>query len=255
MKPGEIILNGLSSETLGFRVQSRPTISSPRRRLEFIDAPGLSGSIVYNDNSFEDTPFELTIIIKGTGRDDHYEIMDKIWDVYNYFDTGQYVSMIPWFDDRKEYFVIPDEGKGPEFINNRYMDGHIVATIPLKCRPYKYILGYVEQTPTNFNNFTLVSPGRTHGGAPLIILDGNSVDSPNISVNGVKFNLISITDNLYIDSESRMCYSIINGQYINRNSTVLTKEYPVLKKGSNNIIVTGSGITRVRVTPRWRSRI
>ena len=29
MKPGEIILNGVSSEKLGFRVQYRPDIASP----------------------------------------------------------------------------------------------------------------------------------------------------------------------------------------------------------------------------------
>ena len=254
MKPGEIILNGVSSEKLGFRVQYRPDIASPTRRLEFISTPGYSGSLIYDDNTFEDTPFELSLIIKGNGSDDHSAIMDKIWDVYSYFDTGKYIPMIPWFDERKEYLVIPDGGKGPTFSNNVYMDGNIVASIGLLCKPYKYIVGYAEQTPTSMN-FTLKSPDRTHGGAPLIILEGTSINKSTVTVNGKAFELSSITDNSYIDSEKRMCYSLIGGSYKNRNSTVLTREYPILKPGNNTIAVSAPGITRVKITPRWRTRI
>lgn len=252
MKPGEIILNGVSSETLGFRIQARPDIPSPRRKLEFIDAPGMSGSIVYDDMSFEDTPFELALIIKGTGRDNHEEIMNKIWDVYNYFDTGKYVPMIPWFDPLKTYWVIPEDGQGPNFVNNVYMDGHIIASINLKCRPYKYLNGYPAVVhPTT--NITLESPTRTHGGAPLIIVEGSG--ALTVTVNGKQFVLEDIPTNIYIDSESKMCYSVVGNQVISRNYFVKTREYPEFRRGNNTITFTGTNVQTVTIQPRWRTRI
>lgn len=252
MQPGEIILNGVSSETLGFRVQYRPDIPSPRRKLEFVDAPGMSGSIVYDDNEFEDVVFELSLIIKGKGADNHSEIMDKIWDVYDYFDTGKYVRMVPWWDDRKEYLVIPEEGKGPVFKNNVHMEGNIVATINLKCRPYKYYNGYpLVKHPSN--TITLESPKRTHGGLPLILIEGSG--ALELTINKKVFKVGDIPENVYIDSELRMCYSKNSSGYVGLNSFVLSKEYPVLTKGTNTITVKGTNIQSVSIQPRWRTRI
>lgn len=80
--------------------------------------------------------------------------------------------------------------------------------------------------------------------------------NPRIRVNGsgdftltVNGETISFTDNvsgITIDSESRRAY---NGNTPKDSS--MTGDFPILVPGDNSISWTGSGITSVKLTPRW----
>ena len=73
-----------------------------------------------------------------------------------------------------------------------------------------------------------------------------------LKVNGISHSIKAIEGHIYIDSGLFGSYRKSGSVITNDNSKTYFREYPILKPGNNLIEWTGS-VTKVTISPRWRS--
>lgn len=218
----------------GIIVSSRPSISSPKRRVSYIDIPGRNSSLRFDEGTYDD----ITIVLECTIKERN-TLMDKIDDIKAWlFETGE-SDLILSFNNNKKYRA--------QVVNSidfktvfRY-----VAEFPIifNCKPFKYgtenTLIEITQSKTELiNNGTIESE-------PIISVYGNG--DIILKINGNAINFIGIKDKVIINSEIEDCYDN-EGNSLNG---IMTGEFPRLKPEVNNIEWTGD-VSKVEILPNWR---
>ena len=108
------------------------------------------------------------------------------------------------------------------------------------CKPQRFLTSG-ESVTTLSSSGTISNPTQFES-KPLLVVTGTG----NLTVNGVQIAISASPTT--IDCEAMEAY---NGTTSRNGSIVLTpNKFPVLSPGSNTITL-GSGITQVKITPRW----
>jgi phage-related protein len=151
-------------------------------------------------------------------------------------------------------------GSGPVIFGNRpdrYYNAEIVNVVPLeqiienqlynfpiqfKCQPFGYLLnGKDKRSITNgiqlfHNKADIIS-------LPIITIYGSG--SCTFNINGRVFTISEIGTSITIDSTIKMCYD--------GKEDKINGPYPYLEPDVNNTITwSGTGVTKVEITPNWR---
>ena len=245
LKPGHFMVNGVNSWTsngLKVLIQNRPELQTPKRKREFKSPLGVSGDLVFDENAYEPTPLKLELLIEGKTEQDVINNRDKL---YMMFNSPGYASFTPYFDPNKQYNVICTDP--PTFISKWWMNGNQTAEMELMVQPYKYFLGVVDTVLTTAGN---ISNPYAIPSQPLIKIEGTG--DVVLKVNGISHSIKAIEGHIYIDSELFGSYRKSGSVITNDNSKTYFREYPILKPGNNLIEWTGS-VTKVTISPRWRS--
>ena len=161
------------------------------------------------------------------------------------FNSPGHVAFIPYFDPNKQYNVICTDP--PTFTSKWWMNGNQKAEMELTVQPYKYFLGVVDTLLTTAGN---ISNPYSIPSQPLIKIEGTG--DVVLKVNGISHSIKAIEGHIYIDSELFGSYRKSGSVITNDNSKIYFREYPILKPGNNLIEWTGS-VTKVTISPRWRS--
>lgn len=244
MKPGEFTLNGISSLTYGVLIQDRPTIETPRRRVEFKTAFAMSGELPYDEDAYDNTRMDLNLLVQASAT---RSVSDTREIVQDWFDRGAYMDFIPYFDEDKTYHVMTVEA--PKFTTKYFMEGHQVMETQLTVKPYKH---YLVSPKKIFTTAGSITNPHLKASRPLIKVVGNG--DITLTINGIPFLLKGVSGHIYIDSEVSFAYTDTGGVLSNANNKVRTLNYPYLKPGNNTIAWTGS-VTSVEVEPRWRALV
>ena len=152
---------------------------------------------------------------------------------------------------RTGYKRLTDSFHTDEFYSACYMDsfspvisrdrGLCKCLISFSRKPQRFLTsGETERTITS--NTTIVNPTR-FSSKPLLRVSGTG----SLGIGGTTIGISYNPSYLYIDCEIMECY--YNATSHNDKITLSTQEYPVLSPGSNGITL--SGISQVRITPRW----
>lgn len=244
MKPGEFKLDGKLSSEYGTMIQSRPLMESPQRRTQFKTAFGLSGEQPFDEDAYDNTDLDLSLIVKGTTtRSASYNREF----VQHWFDSPVYLDFIPYFDESKIYKVMLREGM--QFQSKYFLEEHLVVSAPLTVLPYKMHVVSPKTVLTTSGSIT--NPSFKHS-LPLIKINGTG--NITLTVNGKAFILQSVAGHIWLDCEFKIGYTETNGVKQNQNMKVKTMDYPFLKSGNNTISWTGT-VTSVEIYPNWRSLV
>lgn len=254
-KPGEFILNDIRSSTIHVHIQDRPDIPMPKRRVSFVSPLSYDGELVYDDDGYEPTEFDLKCFYDGRVHGDNPRSLstarNEITRFFNY-GKGEWIKFVPYFDQDHNYLIIATE---ITFENKYYYDGCISFTVKIKCQPYKYLdtttltVGH-NGTVTNTQLYTakpLVNFTNVHGDLDIQIGDIT-----------MKFRSLVQTDNVYIDCENYAVYTISGKVIRNMNDRTIGKDFFELppSKVSKVLIRRPTGNdpipSSIKITPNWR---
>lgn len=236
---GSITYNGVSSESLGLKVWTFPSYTFPEKEVTKVHIPGRNGDIVIDN---------------GT-----YKNVTKTYQLSLYDKTKSYTEMANtisnWLHSSSGYAELSDSYEPNYYRLACYVEGNdisnalnqaAVVTIEFNCKPQRFLSGVNE--PTYTSSAVLENPTNYYA-RPVITVIGNGT----AYVNGYKMTISGSSTSLIVDSDMQDAYyysgnprTVHNGN----NLISLQSGFPVLKPGNNTITI-GSGITSVKVVPKW----
>lgn len=243
LKAGHFIIGNKTSKELNSVIQKRPKITKPRRKISLKPVPGRSGDLIVDEESYENGLFELTAFVESSSQDEQEINQTKIGLA---FDTGDYQSFVPYWDNKYEYQVVTISG--PEFYGTRAFAFSDPYDVELSYKPFKKL--------RNVNNISLSVAGTVtnplkYNSLPYIKITG--IGDITLKVNTKEIVLKNVVEYIELDSDIEECYKLKSGVLTNENSKMYSLDYPVLKSGVNTISWTGN-VTNVEIEPRWRTR-
>lgn len=239
---GVIVYGGESSSDYGMVVAEAPAYERPKRKQTIYNVPGRNGSIIFQEDAWEDVNRSYKVWLAEDGND---TLVEKV-DAFEAWLNSQkgYVRLEDNFEP--DVFRLAYYSGGDGFSNSLTQYGE--ATLNFTCRPERFLKSG-ETAVTVVTGDTITNPTK-YISKPLIRISANG--KIRIAIfKGAEGNEITATveDNLYIDCESMNAYRQAN-EYQNGN---ISGDFPVIYPGINGVnitVVTGT-LTSVSVTPRF----
>lgn len=222
-----------SYEDFGILISQRPSISSPKRRVNKISIPGRNSNLIVDEKTYDDITLSLECSVK-----DNDNIMNKLDDIKAWlFESGE-SDLIFDFQSDKKYIA--------QVVNS--IDFKVVykyiSQFPIifNCRPFKYEteMNMIEMTKEGI----ILNPGSIYSD-PIIKIFGSGDITLNINSETIK--LKQVKEHIILDTVQQNCYS----EDIGNLNSKMSGEFPKLETGENNISWTGA-VYKVEVTPNWR---
>lgn len=226
------------SEDYGVYISGDAVFDAPVKEYEMISIPGRNGDLAVYGNRFENIEINYPAFIF-----DNFEA--NIQDLRN-----ELLS-------RTGYQRIADTYHPDEFRLGVYQGGlevdpvQIVTAgefgITFNCKPQRFLTaGETEQVFTEDGEITNPTLFESR---PLLIIEGHGtvgIGNNSIVIGGTP------TRPVYIDCDIMDAWTVSGTAKVPYNSYIQYSSYtpPGLKPGASGITV-GTGITRLRITPRW----
>lgn len=230
MKTRYFVLDGESSAQYGIAMQGPPVLDSPKPKMNRVSVPGRNGDLVFYEDAFENVEATLNCYILK--EQSYYTLADaNIW----LAKTGYRKFSFDGDDESYRLAVITNIAQCA--VRMFYLDPF---ELKLSCKPQKFLnTGDIELTFTASSSFDCPA----FSGLPLLRIYGTS---GTVTINDYTITLNGINDYVDVDCELQDAYKGM----INCNSQISCMNFPKLKYGENNIILS-SGISKVIMTPRW----
>ena len=237
MEP-HFIFRGIDSRDIGVVVEDMFDVHRPKRNAQTIQVPGRDGRLTQDDGTY-----------------DTYTISGKI----NCF-GAPLSDVYAWLSGSGD-LILGDEptrsiraNATAQIKNTRFRcDGcYDSLQVSFDCQPFRY---HVEQTdgandiPLTSSPATVSNPG-TYKSAPRLTIEGTGD-----AVLTIGTQILEVTDlagGVIIDSELGECFDLTETAMRNDRVTLMDDNFPALHPGANIISWTGTGVTKITVTPRWR---
>ena len=232
------IFRGIDSRDIGVVVEDMFDVHRPKRNAQTIQVPGRDGRLTQDDGTY-----------------DTYTISGKI----NCF-GAPLSDVYAWLSGSGD-LILGDEptrsiraNATAQIKNTRFRcDGcYDSLQVSFDCQPFRY---HVEQTdgandiPLTSSPATVSNPG-TYKSAPRLTIEGTGD-----AVLTIGTQILEVTDlagGVIIDSELGECFNLTETALRNDCVTLMDDNFPALHPGANIISWTGTGVTKITVTPRWR---
>lgn len=218
----------------GIVIEKRPTISSPKRRVNYIDIPGKSSSVRYDENTYED----ITILLE-CGLKSRENLVGKIDEIKAWlFSTGESDLIFSFQPDKKYIAQVVNAIDFTQVFK-------YTSKFPIlfNCRPFKYNVQNmpltIAESGTNINN-----PGTVES---LPIIEVYGTGDIKLYINNNEIELLDVTGKIIINSEIEDCYDDV---FNNLNSKMIG-HFPILKTGQNTIQWNGN-VEKIEILPNWR---
>lgn len=226
-----------SYKDFGVYVINRPTVTSPKRKVDYVDVPGRSGTLKYDSNAYEDITIsvECGIVNRGDTSGIYYNIEDiKAW----LFGVGESTLVFSYMGDR--YYLAQVVNQLDFNISYKRVGEFVIV---FNCKPFQFAFDNSKITIEN-NNTNIINAGSVCS-KPIIEVFGSR--DINLSVNEKNIQLFKISNKIILNSEIQDAY---DNDFKNLNSKVLGSflDFEV----GNNIIKWEGNVTKLRITPNWR---
>ena len=198
LKPGEFIVDGLSSDTLDIRCTTRPDLVVPKRNVKVFNVMSGSGDLLSDEEGYENTTMSLSLAIKGRNENDVILNRTK---VNSLFTQGRYNQIEFWFDEGTIYHAYVKDP--PKLVNKNFYNGTILFDVELSVKPWKSTphLGptviHVGKSGQKIDNPTYYSS------KPLLKITGRG--DATVTLNKT-MEFTNIEGHIYVDTENFMCY-------------------------------------------------
>ena len=236
-KLGHFTYNGHNSSEFGLCIDETPDLNRPERDFISYKVPGRNGAVVEMLNSYSNIDKNYSVWFS---KDDYdYNLAATCNAISNWLFSGNNYSRLE--DDfepdifRQAYFV------GPLDINNM-LTLYGKTEIKFNCRPERFMKSgenIIDITQgTTINNFT------SFIAKPFILVIGTG--NIDITIGTHTMHITNLVDFVCIDCDTMSAYR----QTIENRNNIISGDFPVIDPGTQEIIVTGSHVTKVEITPR-----
>ena len=233
-----ITWNGTASDSLGIVVEKYPSLDRPRRKADIFSIPGRSGDVVVQYDAFDNytQPYE---IFAGGDTDGNAET--AFVDVATWLYQDGYCQLE---DSSEPGYYRMAYYNGPMNVKN-LMTRYGRCTVQFVCMPFRYM--------TSVSDITLTSSGTVtnpcdFASCPLLKIEGDG----EFEING---SVVTVSPHshayLYLDCDSQQAYFDAEtpmGEYVG-----IDGEFPKLLPGANTITITDASISKITISPRWRT--
>ncbi len=226
-----ISING--TQLADIYVDASLSFNKPERAAEMVPIPGRSGDLIIDGGKYNNVAISYPAYIKNFFPTKWQALINTLAVLTGY-------QRIECSNDTTHFrlgrVIIP---QAPEVVRNNQ---DALFELSLDCKPQRYLISG-ETVVTKNASGTIVNP-TAYPSQPLLRIYGVG----SVTVNGVRITLSQNSGYTDVDCEMMDCF---NGTATrNRYVTFSGNDFPVLSPGSN-VITFGSGITQVRITPRW----
>lgn len=234
-----------SSKDFNCVLATRPKMKKPQRRNTNIVVAGRDGDLLSADNSYDNTNIELELNIKSKTLND---VQDDINDLYNWLDKGSYTPL-SFFFDKQCYYKVAFQGDF-EYENTKKTGLITRVKVKFTAKPFKFLKNSSVITQSNKSFF--IENKNNRESLPTISIYGSG--NLTLTVNGEKYSITNLIDNIVINSELYSCYRKIGQVAEQAEQNILNYTFPVLKPGKNSFVITVDSGTfnRIEIQPNWR---
>lgn len=215
-------------------IAERPSISSPKRRINTINIPGRDSNLRFDEKTYEDITLTVECSVK-----DKQNLANKIDDVKAWLFGAGESDLIFSFQADKKYIVQVVNAIDFKQIYKYFSEFPII----FNCRPFKYAVNNAVLT-INQTKATVTNLGTIES-EPVISIYGSG--DIVFKINGDQISFKGVTEKVIVNSVIQDCYddagNNLNGKMIG--------EFLKLKPGENIIEWSGS-VTKVEILPNWR---
>ena len=239
---GVIVYGGESSSDYGMVVAEAPAYERPKRKQTIYNVPGRNGSIIFQQDAWEDVNRSYKVWLAEDTNDTLVEKVDDFEAMLN-SKTG-YQRLEDSFEP--DVYRLAYYSGGDGFSNNLTQYGE--ATLNFTCRPERFLKS--GETPIAVNDGDTITNPTRFTSKPLIYIN-TQADRVTVNINGVGIAVNSVDLGVYIDCASMNAYRELDGTNLNRT---IIGSFPVIKPGENTVAIQRSGaLTPLTVTiyPRY----
>ena len=226
---------GARNTQKGVRLLSLPVRYHPAERGKLVEVPGRDGYLWAADGAFDNV---LTRVQCQTA-DDADMAAVSAW--------LRGAGELRFSDDPDRCYrarVTKEVSRSAAM--NRFVNQ--TFTVTFDCQPFLYHRE-VDDIPLTASPATVTNPG-THKSAPRLTIEGTGDAVLTIGTQIVEVE--NLEDGIIIDSELGDCFNLTETALLNHKVTLMDDEFPTLAPGANIISWTGTGVTGISITPRWR---
>lgn len=224
-----------SSSTYGVVVEGPGDYTAAKRDVEMVSIPGRSGDLEIDMGRYENIEVEYKVAIKATTQ--------------SAFETSV-SSFKNAIVGQRGYKKLTDSYHSGEYRMARYAGGldeepewhgqGAVFKVKFDCKPQRFL--DTGDTVTTMTASGSISNPTNFDSKPLLVVTGTGT----LTVNGVQITFTASPTT--VDCEAMEAYNGTTSR--NGSITLSPNRFPVLSPGSNTI-TKGSGISQVKITPRW----
>ena len=242
-KQGLIVFGGERSDDYGMVISEAPSFERARRKQTVYNVPGRTGSVVFQEDAWEDVPRQYNVFIpEAIEEDSGGNISGTLAERVNDFEAmlnskKGYQRLTDNFEP--DVFRLAYYNGGDSFSNE--MTAYGESTLRFTCRAERFLKSG-EQPITVVNSDVINNPTRFTS-KPLIHIEGSGIVTVTIGGKTISAN---VTDYINIDCDSQNAYRLATE---NKNS-LISGSFPLILPGANTIGITGT-TTNVEVTPRF----
>ena len=223
-KQGLIVYGGEASSDFGMVVSEAPSFERPKRKSTTYTVPGRNGSVVFQQDAWEDVVRNYKVwlaeaVVEDSGGIKSGYLVEKV------------DAIEAWLNSLKGYQRLEDNFE-PDVYRLAYFNGgagfsdeltmYGEATLSFTCRPERFLKS-----------------------KPLIHIEVASTTTITVSING-KSITAAVDDYINIDCETMNAYRLATE---NKNSSI-SGDFPTIAPGNNGIGITGA-VTLIEITPRF----
>lgn len=234
-------------------VSAKGLLGTPERDVTKVSCPGSNGDLIIDNNRFNNVLIEFgAYILPESPQFDAVkksldslcmEIKDWLIDEEDFGYKKLYSSRQPGYYRMASFNTALDIEDILRQIGS--------CTLSFDCKPYMYNeAGDIKLYLTQNRGYQLLNPEK-YKSRPIITLIGHG--NASITINGVKYEVSSVSDKLVIDCERKITYNA-DGVPETGKLKLINNEFPVFVKGTNFVKFTtlNSGIKEVIIEPKWR---
>ena len=226
---------GARNTDKGVRLLSLPVRYHPAERGKLVEVPGRDGYLWAADGAFDNV---LTRVQCQTTDDADMAAVDA-W--------LRGAGELRFSDDPERFYrarVVKEFSRSAAM--NRFVNQAFTVTFDFK--PFLYHSS-VEDITLDGNPDTVTNPG-TYKSAPRIKITGTGTAVLTIGTQIVEVD--DLGGGVILDIELGECFNLDETQLKNIVVTLMDEDFPTLQPGTNIISWTGTGVTGITITPRWR---
>lgn len=235
-----LTFDGINSLNYGIYVTGEAVYNAPERAVEMVTIPGRNGALAIDQGYFENIEVSYPC---GCFADTQADFAEKVSAFRNAIGS------------RYSYKRLTDEYNTDEYRLGLYKSGLEVSAvrygtagqfdITFDCKPQRWLTS--GETPVAVSS-RLTNPTDFES-KPLIEVTGTGV----LGINNYSLTILGVSgQTIYIDCDTEEAWEIVAGARISRNDYIQNagEKFPVLDSGNNNITL-GSGLSNLKITPRW----
>jgi len=242
-RQGLIKWGGEDSTNYGIVVRESPVFDKPKRKQTVFSVPGRNGSILFQEDAFEDVVRIYKVFVAE-------DLTEESGGIISGLLPERISAVTAWLNSKTGYQELEDSFE-PDYFRLAYYSGedsfsddmlqYGEAELRFTCRPERFLkTGKTAVTVTN--GATMTNPTKFPS-KPLIHIEGSG--EVTITFGGQTITA-DVFDYINIDCDSMNAYRLTTE---NRNDKI-TGSFPSLLSGDNTITISGT-TSLVTITPRY----